>query len=993
MIADVAGVGEFAIKCGGPPTVTRLLGAKTNQMRYDHERGSFRVEYEASAARRPPASSSTEQGEAGAEEAEGNTTAVPSTATNTTPMIECEIRCDADTWASSLDIVIDPPPQTIHALRRHRLSAGGGGLWLTISHDAVLAGGEERILAIVRRGLGVGSKDKGVVMVNGAKLVVDVEELPEAEIKQLTRQKRVKPARIPLDQPPVVGVIRKRREEWDSDGSGSSDKASSQQRQSQQQLEVSTSMVGRINTSGWMAQPAMPSPLSKWFTSAIEQATTTTRQAVAALTPAAAAATSDSGEGLALSSSKPPMQPALEALAWMQDYYSRPSISTDGWTPIADKSLSLHWRPMPSLSPTISIHRGEKVIEGVSAEELASIITSSGCRAQWDESFGSATVFESFGAGCHTSFVVSKAGFPFRDRGFYVASVMAYSPVASVSSSSASTTAAASSTATAATTGSLRRTTNNADADRPVDGRNTIFCVSTSFNPENLPSSSLFATAKYNPSSLPTGRVFLDGWILETLDPYTTEKYAIPSARCVRLAAVDFAGAIPGAVNASMNVALARGVLAVDAFVKRSTGSGNNNGASGSGGSVPVPTSRLPAPAIVLARRKPGEEDEQGDGAVAATAVSGSGGATVAVAGGGPATASTGGKSPMAWKLRWRDEERMCLGSSFFPASRTYWSILALKLSDRGGSGAGAGSGRNVSEDRTPKSSRIVGNGISRASPSPPPLPSTAIPTTTVADGSSNDTLTPETAAEASGSSSSTITTSSFRGRDRSLSSPPGDHHFNNHKQLRSSSSVFTVRGEVRPATDLLAAELVVDTKLYPEGYEITVHSRIRTAAADGKHGSDVVLLPAEPTMTSTGSNQTVLPFAYAVYTMPSSPLHSAGLHADRPPRHLVRMTLPTGQYQHSTVQDPLTGEMRGARPKPSWLVDMQEKGAVVEVRVAPIASVQGPRAVAAGTGGKSIVKINGVDVAVVGEKDSLTSVGREELQDERVSRMPVLSR
>ena len=40
-----------------------------------------------------------------------------------------------------------------------------------------------------------------------------MEELPEAEVKQLTKQKRIKPLRVPLDQPPVM-----KRKIGDNDG-------------------------------------------------------------------------------------------------------------------------------------------------------------------------------------------------------------------------------------------------------------------------------------------------------------------------------------------------------------------------------------------------------------------------------------------------------------------------------------------------------------------------------------------------------------------------------------------------------------------------------------------------------------------------------------------------------------------------------------------------------------------------------------------------------
>jgi hypothetical protein len=93
MINVVTGVGEFAIKCGGPPVITRLTGGRANQVRYDHERSSFRIEYEGSLGCRMPIPSDII-----AED-------INSTAPTLMPVIECELRCDIDTWASSLDIV------------------------------------------------------------------------------------------------------------------------------------------------------------------------------------------------------------------------------------------------------------------------------------------------------------------------------------------------------------------------------------------------------------------------------------------------------------------------------------------------------------------------------------------------------------------------------------------------------------------------------------------------------------------------------------------------------------------------------------------------------------------------------------------------------------------------------------------------------------------------------------------------------------------------
>jgi hypothetical protein len=74
-------------------------------------------------------------------------------------------------------------------------------------------------------------------------------------------------------------------------------------------------------------------------------------------------------------------------------------------------------------------------------------------------------------------------------------------------------------------------------------------------------------------------------------------------------------------------------------------------------------------------------------------------------------------------------------------------------------------------------------------------------------------------------------------------------------------------------------------------------------------------------------------------------------------------------------------------------MLELCEKGAVIEVEIQPVTP-----SVAVGGGkrareGGATVMIDEVVVNVEGEKESLTSVGREELQDDRVAWMAVLSR
>jgi hypothetical protein len=817
MINAVAGVGEFAIRCGGPPTVTRMAGAKANGMRYDHERGSFKVEYEGSAKRRPsPTSSADDGGGKGA---------------NQMPVIECELRCDIDTWATSLDIVVDPPPQSIACLRRHRLSAGGGGLWLTLTHDAVFVD-DERLMVVVRKGPG---KEKGLVMLNGTKVQVDVEEMAEAEIKTLTKQKRVKPMRIPLDQPPVVGIIRRRRAEWNEDA-GSSDEAPTR---------AATPVAASAGAFAWATAPRISTPLTKFLTSAVEQAASTTQQAVYAISPAAV--------DPPLSPLKSPMQYVLEALSWVQD--AHPKFSNKDWTLVSEKGLPIHRKLCPLISPSLPVHRGQKVIEGVSGEELASLVTQYDCRKVWDDRFDSAHVFDVFGAEAHTAFVVCKGGFPFRDRGFYLANVMA----------------------------------------KAGSAPNVIFCVASSFSPDSV---AKFSVAKYNSYGLPTGRVFIDAWVFETLDPYTAENYAIPSTRVTRLVAMDYAGSIPAAVNTLINAALPRSILAIESYAKAIK---------------PVPITRLPAPGLVLAdyTKSPGDK---------------------------PAAA-------VAWKLRRRDESRVLIQTRFNPEGRVYLSEMMLTMA------LGAPRSPGFEEVTTPRSSTFTLKGGS----------------TGVTEGlpaSSNNSL--ASLAFPSPPRNRTMSSHSEHARTVSLSR---DRRLSSSGARVGTSSAFTLRGEIRHSTDLLVGEVVVDSRLYPGGYAVALRSHIRFATT--QHIS----------LDSTRDlgDSCVLPLAYAVYTMPSSPLHSSGLNADRPTRHLIRFTLPTAQYQISTVHNPLTGETQVAPPKPKWLVDLQERGAVVRVEVKPTDRVG--------------VWVEGNEVRVLGEKESLTGLGREELVDDRMGRMALLSR
>lgn len=996
MITTLAGIGEFAIKCGGPPIVTRLAGAKATEIRYDHERALFRIEYEVSASRRtltsPEISPTNSRSDDGS-----SSSSMPAT-------VECELRCDMDTWAASFDIVVDPPPQSVSCLRRHRLSSGGGGLWLTLTHDAVLAG-EERLMAIVRRGPG---RERGVVMVNGSKVAVDVEDLPESEIKSLSKQKRVKPRRIPLDQPPVLGVIRRRQ------GNSNNGNVDSEESPPPSPTTTTTTTTkaegtgtgtpaaaaaeGKSSNSMWSsAVPRFRSPLGRYLMQAMES----TQQAVAAIAPpsssgAGAGAGSNDAAAAAYSTSNVPMEYALNALQYLQALHSRSSTGTStgptstsattvsisvsadsggsgggagGWALISEKGFPLHRKLAPEISATLPVYKGERVIEGISAEEIAAVVTSYDARRRWDERFVGAQVLEAFAAAgaAHTAFAVSKASFPFRDRGFYLASILARGSREGGSGSS-NNSSNINSGGSGITGGSKEGGggTSSSSSSSP-DGRSPpLFCVSASFPAELAPTTT---SKNYNPYNLPIGQMFIDGWILETLDPYTTENYAIPSTRCTRVVAADYAGSLPAAVNAVTNTTLVKTLLSVEAYIKGVVASS-------------LPFARLPAAGVLLVDKRTEDEQEQQHHHLHPRQT-------------GPSTST----SRSTWTLRRRDENRVLVQTRWMPDERVYRGIMLLTVPAEPVPAATAAAPVSPNSTSTPNNldqtsqTKVMAPGTGAGGIAPPPLPaSSSSPSSSESIGSI---LTVRPHSRSVSSSSGTLHSMRPR-RVTSAAVAVGGRSPSTERALRATSSAFTVRGEVRQAADLLVAEFVVDSKLYPEGYQVHLRSRPHdpnqpisllstTVTAATGDGAATATATAIATGGSERTEPRFLPLTHSVHTLPSSPLHSSGLAVDQPPRQLLRLMLPTAQTQISTLLDPLTGETRAPPPKPQWMLDLCEKGAVIEVEIRPAT-----QSVAVKTRG---ITIDGVAVEVEGEKESLTSLGREELQDDRVAWMAVLSR
>jgi hypothetical protein len=509
MMTALAGMGEFAIKHGAPPVVTRLGGAKAVSSRYDVEKETYRFEYEPDEGRKSDSSSTATafpglaslpvKKESGEVDAIGAKVANGNAATAST--IECGVRCDSDKWSNSILVLIDPPPKSVSALKRHRLSPSGGGLWLTIEHDGATLGSDSVTLTVRRGTATTGGKTS--LTVNGSKLRVDNEDLSEADVKQLQRQKRSRASRAALDQPPAMGVLRKRQSNMSMRSAAQDDELL--------KAAMQTSLFGRIST-----------PFTKLYSSASE-----TR---AALTPMA-------GPTPTPASGSTPVDAAMRALAQLTRIHAdRDGESTDpfGWQPVAERDgLKVEKRVVSHVSDSFPVFRAGRIIEGFTAEEVSASVSA----FRKSDYFEKPERLQTYGYGITTSHVVAHTAFPFRSRSALVATVVARVPDSPPPSPSVASHASLS----------------------------TIFHASSSmFDPVTLG----LDPSKYNPSVMPTCNFIIEGWILETIDPYSHEQYAIPSTRCMYVGALDYGGNIPVSVNNMLNGGLPRALLHIETALK-----------------------------------------------------------------------------------------------------------------------------------------------------------------------------------------------------------------------------------------------------------------------------------------------------------------------------------------------------------------------------------------------------------------------------------------
>ncbi|EPQ27064.1 uncharacterized protein PFL1_05348 [Pseudozyma flocculosa PF-1] len=867
MINAVAGVGEYAIKFGGPPVATRLLGAQARTSKYDHDKATFRFEYEA-----------VDLGDDAAE----------------APNVECEIRCDVEVWASSLDLVVDPPPISVSCLRRHRLSQGGGGLWLTIEH--VAASLEDDLARItVRKGA---SREKGSVYVNGAQMRVDLDEIKGDEVKQLSKQKRTKPQRVPLDleaapRKPTSGSTRNKAQDESASsavaGSASSEISDLDGAATRDEVLAGTT-PGRVHRGG-NRDDETPMPTTNTF----------------------------------FSDERPrqPMTCALDVLFLLRRIHAErspdPAGNPAGWALVSERNgLYVRRKLMESISSTVVVQRGDKVVQGLSAEDLVDVVSSLGCRSQWDDKVDTTTLLECYGNGATTSFVTTKASFPFRGRAFHLASLTARAaPPAFLTASGAGPDGSSILPPSLALTPSSPSSASS-HSSAAMSGPSVYFHASASF-PEQT---SRYPQEKVNPLGLPMGKVLIDGWILETLDPYSSTTFQIPSTRCTHVVAVDYAGSLPAAVNTLWNSNLPRSILSIEAFLK----------ARGALPSVKTPPSCIQ----VLGD---GRDEDQG----------------------------------LIWVLDDPERKHLLLSTAFDPPTRTFATVSLTKparssLPPLPPSPEPARiKAKTVSDASTTKAAAI------RATASTATLtPSSALsgqPTSEGMSGTGGVSLSRATSMNSITSTGANASTpSTLRGRPSAIRADSRRavdmllmevevelRHFSKGYDVQIFSEFLPRPSSLQPPQPAPPSSPSLS---HPKDTASTAEASSEAqgkATSEGRSRSPERPSASKETLSLSMASEPKqdLPIQIKVFDLPPSAVLAATLDPSaRPRKHLVRATLPTTAFL-DPIEDPLTG----SKPPevPDWYTRLQDSGAVLRMVVRPLnplAPTDAPASSSQGVGG-----------------------------------------
>lgn len=129
-----------------------------------------------------------------------------------------------------------------------------------------------------------------------------------------------------------------------------------------------------------------------------------------------------------------------------------------------------------------------------------------------------------------------------------------------------------------------------------------------------------------------------------------------------------------------------------------------------------------------------------------------------------------------------------------------------------------------------------------------------------------------------------------------------------------------------RGRKDLVVCEVYIGHGMVKAGAEISVRGIALPVALHSSRTSESIMPFSLP------PQQLDLPFNISVIALAPSVLQSASLDPSAVARHLLRITLPTSEFE-APITDPLTGKSAPA-PRPRWYLDLLNDGAVVQLRL-----------------------------------------------------------
>ena len=518
MHSAMAGLGETAIKSGGPPVIARLNGAKIAASRYDVDSTTLRFTYDAAAVRTVTPAPKTAQAvvpqliDLVSDEAERGLETPTLLEEESSTAMECQIRCDPDRWSPCIEVVVDPPPSSFSVLKRHALMKNGG-LWLTIEHADMREVSNRKVaISIHARPAPDSLKDKPIVWLNGTIIQIDKVDLSAGEITAMKKEKRSQVTRRSLDQPSSVPLLRRRTTAVPD-----------------LHTPEGGSLLPEIDTpeevdKSMPETPTWAGSISSWLSTAAGGAKSII------VSPAKPSLPSEMPQPFNAAAS------ALERLVKIHlDRFSESTTADNQWLVASRNGNAIVEKKfLPFVSESIPVYRSSRIIQGSSAEDVSAIISSPHHRKTWDAAkLSEIRQLASYGDGVSVQFLGNKMAFPYKNRAFQTINIVARAETGGPPSP-------------------IPNHTSTGDAA-------LIFHAATSnFDMAGLK----ISDRDRNPQNMPLGTVILEGWILETLDPYSHDQLPIPSTRCMHVCAVDFG--IPLAMNNVANSALPYRILAVE---------------------------------------------------------------------------------------------------------------------------------------------------------------------------------------------------------------------------------------------------------------------------------------------------------------------------------------------------------------------------------------------------------------------------------------------